>query len=323
VKIGIGMGYSDDELKRLSLAALMHDVGMGDIPEAIWTKKRLLSPSESKELRKHPLYGYERLKSLDEIATIVLQEHERMDGSGYPHGLAGDAINEFSYLIGAADIYDSLLHTRPYRDTRYSPFEAIKEIVTKEKQRFPASVLKSLVALTSSPAVSTRFLSTSLLPKLTRLNPRRGTTSNMRRTFLTEDKVHISWMHRAVNPLQTDKYLIDKILKLYENQIAGKEKNMTPSTGIDAHDKLMALLNKNGLTEKKLIRGVTALEKTHKNVLYSNLLSILSNLQFNEKSARKHWESIIAHKKEISSSLGRKIDIRVALLDYFLAKSKK
>jgi HD-GYP domain-containing protein (c-di-GMP phosphodiesterase class II)/type II secretory pathway predicted ATPase ExeA len=145
-KIGMGMGYSEDDLKRLSLAALIHDIGMGDIPEEIWTKRGSLSHSESDEMRRHPVYGYERLKSLDEIATIVLQEHERMDGSGYPHGLASDAINEFSYIIGAADVYDSLLHTRPYRDKRYSSFEAIKEIVTKEKRRFPASVLKSLVA---------------------------------------------------------------------------------------------------------------------------------------------------------------------------------
>jgi len=146
VKIGMGMGYSEDELKQLSLAALIHDIGMGDVPEEIWTKKGSLSHAESDEMRRHPVYGYERLKNLDEIAKIVLQEHERMDGSGYPHGLASEDINEFSYIIGAADIYDSLLHTRPYRDKRYSSFEAIKEIVTKEKRRFPASVLKSLVA---------------------------------------------------------------------------------------------------------------------------------------------------------------------------------
>jgi len=146
IKIGMGMGYSEDELKRLSLAALIHDVGMGDVPEKIWTKKGYLSPDEIDEMRRHPLYGYERLKPLREIANIVLQEHERMDGSGYPHGLSSEDIHEFSYIIGIADIYDSLLHTRPYRDKRYSSFEAIKEIVTKEKQKFPASVLKSLVA---------------------------------------------------------------------------------------------------------------------------------------------------------------------------------
>jgi HD-GYP domain-containing protein (c-di-GMP phosphodiesterase class II)/type II secretory pathway predicted ATPase ExeA len=146
VKIGIGMGYSDDDLKRLSLAALIHDIGMGEVPEQIWTKRESLLPSEVEEMRRHPVYGYERLKPMDEIATIVLQEHERMDGTGYPHGLASKDINELSYVIGAADIYDSLLHTRPYRDKRYSSFEAIKEIATKEKRRFPASVLKSLVA---------------------------------------------------------------------------------------------------------------------------------------------------------------------------------
>jgi HD-GYP domain-containing protein (c-di-GMP phosphodiesterase class II) len=145
-KIAMGLGYSEDELKRLSLAALIHDVGMGEIPEQIWTKKGSLSTAEVAEMRKHPVYGYERLKSLDEIAKVVLQEHERMDGSGYPHGLSGGDINEFSYIIGVADIYDSLLHTRPYRNKRYSSFEAIKEIVTREKQRFPTSVLKSLVA---------------------------------------------------------------------------------------------------------------------------------------------------------------------------------
>ncbi len=145
-KIGMGMGYSEDDLKRLSLAALIHDIGMGDVPEQIWTKKGSLSPSETDEMRRHPHYGYERLKPLDEIAKVVLQEHERMDGSGYPHALASDAINELSYIIGIADIYDSLLHARPYRDKRYSSFEAIREIVAKEKRRFPASVLKSLVA---------------------------------------------------------------------------------------------------------------------------------------------------------------------------------
>jgi HD-GYP domain-containing protein (c-di-GMP phosphodiesterase class II)/type II secretory pathway predicted ATPase ExeA len=146
VKIAIGMGYSEDELKQLSRAALIHDVGMGEIPEQIWTKKGTLSASEVEEMRKHPIYGYERLKPLDEIAQVVLQEHERMDGSGYPHGLSSGDIHEFSYIVGIADIYDSLLHTRPYRDKRYSSFEAIKEIVTRERQRFPASVLKSLVA---------------------------------------------------------------------------------------------------------------------------------------------------------------------------------
>jgi len=146
VKVALGMGYSDDELKRSALAALMHDVGMEKIPAQIWTKKELLSPSEVGEIRKHPLYGYELLKPIDDVAQVVLQEHERMDGTGYPHGLAGKDIHEFAYIIGMADIYNSLIRIRPYREKRYSSFEAIREIVTKEKERFPSSVLKSLIA---------------------------------------------------------------------------------------------------------------------------------------------------------------------------------
>ncbi|OGP83798.1 MAG: hypothetical protein A2Z08_00890 [Deltaproteobacteria bacterium RBG_16_54_11] len=146
VKVALGMGYSDDELKRPALAALMHDVGMEKIPAQIWIKKEALSSSEVGEIRKHPLYGDELLKPIDDVAQVVLQEHERMDGTGYPQGLAGKDIHEFAYLIGIADIYNSLIHIRPYREKRYSSFEAIREIVTKEKERFPSSVLKSLVA---------------------------------------------------------------------------------------------------------------------------------------------------------------------------------
>ena len=144
-KVAMGMGYSNGELQKLSLAALIHDIGMGEIAEKIWTKRGSLSPSEVDDIRRHPIYGYERLKSLEEVATVVLQEHERMDGTGYPHGLSKGEIHEFAYIIGVSDIYDSLLHTRPYRQRSYSSYEAIKEIVTKERGKFPSSVLKSLV----------------------------------------------------------------------------------------------------------------------------------------------------------------------------------
>lgn len=145
-KVALGMGYNDDELKRLALAALIHDVGMKEIPAQIWTKKGTLSPSEVGAIRRHPLYGYELIKPIEEVANVIVQEHERMDGTGYPHGLSGRDIHEFAYIIGVTDIYDSLTHIRPYREKRHSSFEAIKEIVTKEKGRFPSSVLKSLVA---------------------------------------------------------------------------------------------------------------------------------------------------------------------------------
>ena len=93
-------------------------------------------------------------------------------------------------------------------------------------------------------------------------------------------------------------------------------------TNLEVQNKLITLLNKS-LDEKKLMRGLTALEKNYKSALYSNLLSVLSNLYFRENSARKHWDNILVHKDELESIFHRDIDLRVALLDYFLAKSKK
>jgi HD-GYP domain-containing protein (c-di-GMP phosphodiesterase class II) len=146
VGVAQGMGYSDDELQRVALTAFMHDVGMKELPSEIWTKKGGLTPAERDAIRRHPLSGYELLKPIEEVAEVVVQEHERMDGTGYPHGLSGGEIHEFAYIIGIADIYNSLTHIRPYRKKRYSSFEAIREIVAKEKGRFPASVLKFLIA---------------------------------------------------------------------------------------------------------------------------------------------------------------------------------
>ena len=146
VKVALGMSYSDDELKRLALAALMHDVGMLDMPTQIWTKKKALSPAEVGVIKKHPLVGYDLLKPIDEVAKVVLQEHERMNGTGYPQGLSERDIHEFAYIIGIADIYNSLTHIRPYREKRYSSLEAIQEIIKKEKPKFPTTVLKSLIA---------------------------------------------------------------------------------------------------------------------------------------------------------------------------------
>lgn len=209
-KVAMGMGYSDDELQRLSLAALIHDVGMGEISKNIWTKKGSLSPSEVDDIKRHPVYGYERIKPLEEVAKIVLQEHERMDGSGYPHGLAGGEIHEFAYIIGVADIYDSLMHTRPYREKYYSSFEAIKEIVTREKEKFPSGVLKSLIAYFLFPVGSIVELNSREKGEVVeenRANPMRPVVK------ITHDKNDVEYRKPRVVDLDSDqKFFITRSL---------------------------------------------------------------------------------------------------------------
>ena len=79
------------------------------------------------------------------LADIVVQEHEREGGQGYPEGLRGDKIHAYAKIIGLADVYEALTHVRSYR-RGFTPFEAVREILASQKDFFPMPILKSMVA---------------------------------------------------------------------------------------------------------------------------------------------------------------------------------
>jgi HD-GYP domain-containing protein (c-di-GMP phosphodiesterase class II) len=148
IKIGQGIGYGAEDLRRLALAACLHDVGMVSVPQALLEKRGPLSPDELALLHQHPERGSRMLQALGPeyrwLATVALQEQEREDGSGYPLGLKGDQIHEFAKVIGLADVYESLTHKRPHQKLRV-PFEAVKEIMTADRSKFPNQILKGLI----------------------------------------------------------------------------------------------------------------------------------------------------------------------------------
>lgn len=116
--IGEEMGLSESELDELAMAALLHDIGKLRVPAEILNKPGQLSPVEMSLVQEHPEQGYETLRHIDfpwRIADIVRQHHERMDGSGYPHGLTGDEILPPSRILAAADVIEALASHRPYR----------------------------------------------------------------------------------------------------------------------------------------------------------------------------------------------------------------
>jgi response regulator RpfG family c-di-GMP phosphodiesterase len=148
IKIGAGLKYTRDDLLRLGLAAILHDMGMCLIPDDILNKQGPLSPEERNLIKRHPEQGAQAIRRLGEgaawIADIVLQEHERTGGQGYPHGLKGAEIHEYAQIIGLADTFEALLHARPHRK-RFLPHEAVRELVVKEKTSFPTRMLKCLI----------------------------------------------------------------------------------------------------------------------------------------------------------------------------------
>ncbi len=175
IKIGQGIGYSPEELRRLALAACLHDVGMITVPRAIMDKYGGLSPDELALLRHHPERSFQMLQALGPeyrwLATVVLQEQEREDGSGYPHGLTGEQIHPYAKIIGLADMYESLTHERPHQRLRV-PFEAVKEIMSADRSKFPNQILKGLIqGLSTFPAGSLVRLNSKEIARVVATNP--------------------------------------------------------------------------------------------------------------------------------------------------------
>jgi putative nucleotidyltransferase with HDIG domain len=120
----------EEEAEALHFAGLLHDLGKVGVPDAVLRKANSLDDGEWEFIRQHPEKGAEVLSHLaayQEVADIVRFHHERLDGSGYPNGIEGDAIPELSKVLAVADSYHAMTSDRPYRGAR-SSFEALKEL---------------------------------------------------------------------------------------------------------------------------------------------------------------------------------------------------
>lgn len=130
--IGKKLKWQEQQLSELVLCGLIHDVGKTRIPLEILNKPTQLLVSEMKIMQEHALLGYELIVGSDDISNNVklgvLQHHERLDGSGYPHKLQGDSISQIARIIAVADAYDAMTSTRIYRNA-LTPFAVIEELL--------------------------------------------------------------------------------------------------------------------------------------------------------------------------------------------------
>jgi PAS domain S-box-containing protein len=118
VAIARELNLGEDDIEGLHLAATIHDVGKITIPSDILNKPGRLSGAELGLIREHAQSGYDIVKGVDfpwPIAQIILQHHERLDGSGYPQGLKGDAILREAKILAVADVVEAMMTHRPYR----------------------------------------------------------------------------------------------------------------------------------------------------------------------------------------------------------------
>jgi HD-GYP domain-containing protein (c-di-GMP phosphodiesterase class II) len=122
--------FTDDEVRTLRRAGLVHDLGRLGISNAIWDKRGTLGAGEWERVRLHPYLTDRMLRqseALAPLAAIAVQHRERLDGSGYPRGLSGGAISRPARLLGAADAYQAMREPRPHRPAR-PPDEAASEL---------------------------------------------------------------------------------------------------------------------------------------------------------------------------------------------------
>jgi len=116
--IGREMSLNSEQIRVIRIASLLHDLGKVFIPAEILAKPGKLSKVEFSMVKAHPDADYQILKTIDfscAIADIVHQHHERLDGSGYPAGLKGDAIHLEAKIIAVADVVEAMVSSRPYR----------------------------------------------------------------------------------------------------------------------------------------------------------------------------------------------------------------
>ena len=124
------MGLQPQHCALLNKAGRLHDIGLLAIPAKILAQRCQLGVDAFDKVRKHSQIGYEVLKPLDSLAPIlpaVLHHHERMNGTGYPHGLQGDQIPMDARILAVADAYDAMTHDRPHRSAM-SPYTAMQEL---------------------------------------------------------------------------------------------------------------------------------------------------------------------------------------------------
>jgi len=143
------MGLPSEKAKGVKMAAIIHDVGKIQIPAEILSKPGSLTQDEMALIRTHPEVGSNILKRIEfhwPISEIVLQHHERINGSGYPHGITGREIHMEAKIIAVADVVEAMVSHRPYRSA-LKETRAIEEISQNKGVLYDTEVVEACLAL--------------------------------------------------------------------------------------------------------------------------------------------------------------------------------
>jgi len=143
-------GVDREDVKELAIGALLHDVGKSQVPKALLTKNGPLTAEEIGVMRRHVEWGGQLLRQHGTLSSLsmipVLQHHEKVDGSGYPYGLAAPDIHLFGRISAIADVFDAMTTNRSYQQAS-TAFDALQQMKTKLHAQFDQDLLVRFIGM--------------------------------------------------------------------------------------------------------------------------------------------------------------------------------
>ena len=160
------MGLSEDRLRDLRMAGTLHDLGKIAIPTELLSKPGKLTPLEFALIKTHPQVAYNILEPITlpgNTAKIILQHHERLNGSGYPQGLKGEEILLEARILGVADVMEAMCSHRPYRAS-LGLAETLDELTRNQGILYDAAVVETCLKLYGPYLSTTQAVNAGLTP---------------------------------------------------------------------------------------------------------------------------------------------------------------
>jgi len=165
-KIGRELDYSDEEIEKLRIAGMFHDIGKIGTADDILLKSKKLNTEEFEEVKRHAIKGAMILSAVSmfqDVVPYVRHHHERMDGKGYPDGLKGDEIELSARIIAVADAFDAMLSDRQYR-THLTMEETRRQLIQGSGTQFDAEVVRIWLKLVETDEEVRRIIAGELQP---------------------------------------------------------------------------------------------------------------------------------------------------------------